>query len=105
MRALAFVALAGCLSPSQRTTALALASTATLAADWAQTRGITARCTELNPVLGRCGERFPVDLYFPLVILGHLFLAAQLPPPWQEAFLAGMAGVEGATVWRNAVTR
>lgn len=103
MKSLVIVAAlsTGCLSPAQRTTGLAMAAVTTLAIDWHQTHDITRRCNELNPVLGPCGERFPVDVYFPLVIAGTLVLAAVLDRTWGDMVLAGVAGAEGATIWSN----
>jgi hypothetical protein len=99
MRYLLIGLLLAC-TPTQRRAALAVTSTTFLAADWAQTANITRDCSELNPVLGRCGERVPVHLYFPTIIVGHLALAVLLPE-WSETILGGMAGAEAATVWSN----
>lgn len=98
---LALCGVTGCLSPAQRTTGLAMAAVTTLAIDWHQTRAITRNCNELNPIIGPCGERVSVDLYFPLVIAGTLVLAAALDRPWGDMVLAGVAGAEGATIWSN----
>lgn len=105
MRALLALALiSGCLSPSQRTTALALAAVGTTTVDWVQSRGYVRGCTEQNPILGPCGERVNVDVYFATVIIGTLALGAALGDDWADVLFAGVAGVEGATVWRNATT-
>lgn len=104
MRALLLcAALAGCISPAGRTTTLAMAATGALITDWVQTRGIVDKCQERNPVIGPCGESFAPDVYFPVVIIGVLALAAAAGP-WGDAVLAGVVGIEGATVWSNAVT-
>lgn len=103
VKALALAAaLAGCM-PSQRSAAFATVATVTLAVDWAQTRGYVATCREGNPLLGRCGEGIPVDVYFPLVIVGMLALGPALGD-WESDLYATMAGIEAATVVRNAMT-
>lgn len=96
-----FSALAGCLAPAQRTTALALTATSITILDWHQTRDITNHCAELNPLLGPCGDRFPVDLYFPIALAGTLILGAALGGQWGDAVLAGVTGAELSTVWAN----
>lgn len=99
MRAALLAALVAC-TPAGRTTFLASAATATLAADWYQTRGITADCQEANPIIGACGERFPVDVYFPLAIVLTLAVGAALGE-WGDGFLGAVAGGEAATVLNN----
>lgn len=80
-------ALSGCLP---------LASSAAIAADWYQTRGITQRCGELNPLIGQCGDRVPVDIYFPVAI------AANLAAGWiSSKFQWLVLGAEGSIVWSN----
>jgi hypothetical protein len=92
MRSLLFcAALSGC-APT-----LAVSSTALLVADWHQTQDIVANCQELNPVIGQCGERVPVNVYFPVVILGNLALGAILGKWWWATIM----GAEAATVWSN----
>lgn len=93
------LALSGCGWTARQAT-LAATSTALLAADWKQTRGITAQCLELNPLLGECGERFPVNVYFPLVMVANLGIA-HLLGPWREVQLGAVTGAEAATVWSN----
>lgn len=80
---------------------MGVAATTLLVLDWKQTYAITGRCTESNPVLGECGQRFPVTAYFPMVIMTTLF-AAEMTKEWREVLLGGMIGVQGATVWDNA---
>lgn len=104
-RLVLLAALGGCLSPAQRTTALAIAATGVTIVDWHQTRDITRNCTELNPVIGPCGERVPVDVYFPVVLSGALMLAAALGGTWGDAVLAGLAGAELSTIWSNALNQ
>lgn len=98
--ALSLVLLAGC-GWTTRQKALGIVTTGLLVIDWKQTYTVTGRCTEANPVLGPCGERFPVDAYFPMVIMTTLF-AAHLLPTWREVLLGAVSGAEGATVWDNA---
>lgn len=100
MRALVLVLLVAC-TPAQRTVALAAVSTALLAVDWHQTRGIVQRCDETNPVIGQCGERVAPDTYFPIATLVHLTIGAALPRGWRELWFATIAGVQGSTTWGN----
>lgn len=100
MKALALVLLVAC-TPAQRTVALASASTALLAVDWHQTRGIVKECAETNPVIGQCGERVSPDTYFPVVALVHLAVGATLPRHWRELWFSTIAGVQGSTTWLN----
>lgn len=57
--------VASCGGVAYRDVALQGAFTTALVADALQTQVITARCTEANPVIGRCGELVPLDVYFP----------------------------------------
>lgn len=101
---LALAAWTGCLAPgctaTGRQVALTFTTVGTLTLDWMQTRDITRNCSELNPVLGECGQNFPVDVYFPLVIVGTLAAAAAFPK-WSDVILGAMTGAEASTVWRN----
>ncbi len=97
---LAALALVGC-GWTPKHVAGAAVSTALLAADWYQTRGITRDCLELNPVIGRCGENVPVDIYFPVVMLTQVALAHAVGADWRPVLLGAVAGAEGATVWSN----
>lgn len=92
--------LGGC-THAQRTTALSLASTSLLVVDWQQTTDVPMTCTELNPIIGKCGERVPVDTYFPVAIGAHLAVGLLLPRRWREIWFATVAGAEASTVWSN----
>jgi hypothetical protein len=94
------VLLVGCgWTPRQKL--MGATMTTLLVVDWKQTYTITGRCTEDNPVLGDCGQRFPVTAYFPMVIMTALF-AAELTPAWREVLMGAVIGAQGATVWDNA---
>ena len=100
MRAITLALLISC-TPAQRTTALALSSTALIAADWRQTQDITAACQEINPVIGQCGEITPPNLYFPFVIIAHLAIGLAMREHWRTVWFAGIAGAEASTLWSN----
>lgn len=101
MRA-ALVALAAC-APVHAGDVIAEASFATVATlDWGQTNGLVRVCGEGSPIIGRCGERFAPNLFFPLVIAAHAAIAFVLPGGWvRTTFQAFTVGVEAKTVWRN----
>ncbi len=97
-------ALSGCFSPSQRTDVLAFTSTALIAADWAQTRGIAANCRESNPFIGECGQRVPVDLWFPLGMAANLLVGYALGEVWGQVWFGAVTGAQASTVVHNALT-
>lgn len=73
----------------------------TLTVDWVQTAEITGYCTESNPILGACGEKFNKDICFPIVIVGTMALTRLLPPHLRTAVQGMMIGGEAATTVRN----
>ncbi len=81
--------------------ALQLGVTATLLADWHQTRRITANCLEANPIMGRCGEKLSPDIYFPVAIVAHATLARLLPRPYGRILQGLTIGKQLHTVGRN----
>jgi hypothetical protein len=92
-------ATCGC-TPRQRKATLAASSTTLLAVDWKMSSDYTGECREMNPMIGECGQRVPVNLYFPVVIAANLALGYFLG----EAPLGVMTGLEGHVVLRNATT-
>ncbi len=101
MKAALILALSAC-GWTPKHVALAGASTALLAFDWHQTQSIARDCLELNPIIGACGERVPVNAYFPVVILAHVALAHVVGAEWRPVLLGAIVGAEAATVWSNA---
>jgi hypothetical protein len=98
------LAAVSCGGWSRKDTALEAGVALTFALDWHQTAGaggVTGSCQESNPILGACGERMPVNLYFPVVFALHPLLAAVLPPAWRTIFQAITIGGEGSTTWSN----
>jgi hypothetical protein len=73
----------------------------TAAIDWRQTTTITHECVELNPMIGRCGDVVPANLYFPVAIVVHAAVAACLPPKWRTVFQAFTVGLEASTIVAN----
>jgi hypothetical protein len=98
------VALVGCESWTHRDTALEAAFFAATTVDWQQTQDITADCGEVNPVLGPCGQRVPVGVYFPLVLAAHAAISSLLPPSWRTTFQAFTLGTEISTTYWNTRT-
>ncbi len=99
MKALALALLVAC-TPAQRTATLAVTSSALIVADWHQTQGIVAECQELNPLVGRCGERIAPNAYFPLVLAASITIGLLLGD-WGETWFGAVTGAQGATVWSN----
>lgn len=73
----------------------------TTAIDWHQTRVITRYCNEDNPILGECGQRANVDIYFPVVIALHVVASALIPHSWRTVWQGMTLGGEAGTVWSN----
>lgn len=86
--------------------ALAVAETAVTSVDWHQTRTTVApQCWEANPVIGSCGQRVNVDVYFPVMMGLSLLTAALLPDGWMRTtLLATETGVEANAVITNRWT-
>lgn len=94
-------ALAGCGGWTLRDSVLEASFAGATAADWHQTRGIVTTCSEQNPIIGACGERVPVDAYFPIALLIHVGIAALLPPGYRTAWQTLYIGAEINQVWSN----
>jgi hypothetical protein len=70
--------------------------------DWQQTRTITQDCDETNPIIGRCGQNVPMDVYFPVTTVAHVLVSAVLPKGWwRTSWQSLTVGVEVSTVWSN----
>ncbi len=101
-RALALsLALASCAGWRPANYATEASFVALIAVDWGQTRKITRECAETNPILGKCGQRFPVDAWMPLVIGIHLVTSMLLTPRLRDWWQGITGGAEGAGVWIN----
>lgn len=96
--------LVGCAGRAWSRTDWTIGATVVVAsaADWRQTRDITRHCDEINPIMGTCGQRVPVDLYFPAFAAAMLVAAHVVPSgPWRTAVLAAFAGSELTYVYSN----
>ncbi len=85
-------------------TALQIAVTASLAADWAQTKDIKHydQCWEENKILGRHPTDKAIDHYFLAVAVGHAAIAYSLPSGWPRTTWQGAAiAIEVAQVIKN----
>lgn len=74
---------------------------ASMAVDWDQTVGITRHCVEVNPIIGRCGQRVPPWVYFPLAVFLHVGVAGALRGEYRTAFQGTTLGIELATIFWN----
>ncbi len=85
---------------SKLDTAAQLTLTASLAADYAQTRAaLNAGWYEDNVIMGERGETIPPELYFAVCAWGSFVLARELPRPWRTIFQGGV------TVWQADTIR
>lgn len=102
--AILFPLAAGAADWSKQDKALFTASTALLAADWAQTRSIAKqpeRFYEKNPLLGRHPSVRRVNNYFAGAILLNYFITDALRGDVRTAWQVGVIVVEGTVVTRN----
>ncbi len=74
------------------------------AVDWYQTVDITKACRESNPIIGECGERVNMHLYFASVLVIQSIVARLLSPDYRGFMQGAWIGAEGATVWDNWAT-
>lgn len=103
---LALTGSVGCQRLSRRDLIIQGAVAVTLAADMVSTMHVTDMCREANPVIGRCGERVPVAVFFPLVLVAHTVLTATIPEgTWRTGFQSMTVGVEGHAAFRNTMVR
>jgi hypothetical protein len=70
-------------------------------ADWNQTVGITRDCGEANPILGPCGERVNLHLYFASFLVLQGIVNRLIGPEYRPVVQGGILGAEAATVWDN----
>lgn len=62
------------------------------------------RCGESNPIVGPCGDRLPVGVYVPVVLLLHTGAAHAIPHGrWRTAFQTLTLGFEAAIIYGNYV--
>lgn len=69
--------------------------------DWNQTVAITRNCSESNPIIGACGEKVNMHLYFTTVLLSEMVISRLLPQEWRSVFQSAWIGAETATVIDN----
>lgn len=72
-----------------------------LSVDYLQTRLITDDCIETNPVIGKCGERMPIESYFATALLGHALAAHYLPGRLRSLFQGVTIGFAIFTADKN----
>lgn len=82
-------------------TALQAALGVGMLGDYLQTRHITARGHEANPIMGRHGERVSPSVYFPAAYALSTALVAELPREWRRLVQGTLIGLECAIVYRN----
>jgi hypothetical protein len=77
---------------------------AATAIDWCQSGRFPRTCREDNPVIGRCGERVPLDVYIPISAAAHVALTYLLPRgTWRTAWLGLTVGMEVDVVYGNTL--
>lgn len=95
------LALTGCAGWTPRDYALQATHVALHIADYQQTRVVTSRCQEQNPMIGRCGDG-PVGMWmFPLAVVLNIAVSYVLPAGWRTAWQGVTIGVEAEVVYEN----
>ena len=102
---LAALLLSAC-GPRQWTradTAWQVAVTASLAADYSQTRqALDAGGMELNPIMGPSGNRVSPEIYFPVVGSALAGAAVALPPGrWRRALQVAVVALQAKSITKN----
>lgn len=92
----------GCGAWSTGNIAMEGAYGASMVYDWHQTVSITHNCSEINPVIGRCGDRVPPWAYFPLAMMVHISAVSMLKGGYRTAFQGIFLGIEMSTIFWNA---
>lgn len=102
MRALVALLFTGCTTFDHATM---VASTATLACDWAQTHGQAndgwSEYYEKNPVLGDSPSASSIDTYFAAVAVFNIGVWLVLPPKWRSIIPTLITVAETRTIFRN----
>lgn len=108
LAALALVVLSvGCGGWTKRDTAMEFAVQGSFVADWQQTRTAMARVDtgEWNPIMGNHGQNMSPSVYFPIVGILHIAIAAALPHGWiRTSFQALTLGCEADMLIENHYT-
>lgn len=101
---------AGCGSHTwtKTDTALQVAVTASLVADYSQTRAaLDSDGVEENPIMGRSGDRMAPEVYFPVAGVALAGAAVALPRPWRNLLQGTTLMVQAHTIagnWRAGYT-
>lgn len=82
-------------------TSLEVSYVALSGADYLQTRQIARDGREMNPIMGKHGDRVDVGVYFAVTTLAHVALARVLPRPYRTIAQVIGIGVQAGTVVRN----
>ena len=72
-----------------------------MATDMMQTLTITEECSEINPIIGNCGQNVNPLIYFPITMALHVLVMHLLPPNWRSSFQYISIGAELSTVVTN----
>lgn len=94
--------LGGCAGWSKTDTIAEAGFAAATTVDGLQSVGITHGCAEANPVIGPCGERVPLGIYMPSMVVLHAAVSALLPRgAWRRGWQMATLGVEGGAAYSN----
>lgn len=86
---------------TDRDTAAEMVFGLAMVGDYLQTRQIARQGLEMNPIMGRRGERVKPEIYFPATLILHVATAWALPRPYRNVFQALSITVETGFVGYN----
>ena len=96
--------LAGCPSNWRTRDTIGEGTLLTITAvDWYQTMGIIRNCSESNPIIGECGERVNMHVYFISALIIQGIASRLMPSHWRGVLQGAWIGAETATVIDNAM--
>jgi hypothetical protein len=71
---------------------------------WQSSHSAIHECTESNPILGPCGDRVPLSVYVPAIMILHAAISHAIPTGrYRTLFQAMTLGLEIGIIYGNYI--